>query len=75
MRIITAAVILFLAAAVTSPAEARPVKVKGSISKKGTYRKNHVRSAPNKSLLDNYATRGRINPSTGSPGKKDPFRR
>jgi len=74
MRIITAAVILFFTVAVVS-AEAKPVKVKGSISKKGTYRKNHVRSAPNKSRLDNYASRERINPSTGRPGKKDPFRR
>jgi hypothetical protein len=75
MRIIISAVILFLAASMASPACAKPVKVKGSIVKNGTYRKNHTRSSPNKSRLDNYGTRGRINPRTGKPGKKEPFRR
>lgn len=75
MKIIIAAVTLFLAAAVASPAEAKPVKVKGGFSKKGIYRKNHVRSAPNSNRLDNYETKGRINPRTGKPGKKELFRR
>jgi hypothetical protein len=75
MKMIIAAVILLVAAAMAAPVEAKPVKVKGGFSKTGTYRKSHVRSAPNRSRLDNYGTRGRINPATGKPGKREPFRR
>lgn len=45
--------------------------VKGHIRKDGTYVAPHVRTTPNKSTLDNYSTKGNINPYTGKEGTVD----
>jgi hypothetical protein len=31
-----------------------------------------MRSSPNSTTLDNYSTKGNVNPYTGQPGTKDP---
>lgn len=64
------AVIAMLGAAA---AEARAVRVKGYFRKDGTYVAPHVRSAPNASRLDNYSTKGNVNPYTGKTGTVDPY--
>lgn len=64
---------LGLALAWTSGADARGVRVSGYVKKDGTYVAPHYRSAPNRSTLDNYSTRGNYNPYTGQAGKKDPY--
>lgn len=64
---------LGLALAWTSGADARGVRVSGYVKKDGTYVAPHYRSAPNRSTLDNYSTRGNYNPYTDQAGKKDPY--
>lgn len=49
---------------------ARPVRVKGGVTKSGTYRRPHYRTAPNKSKSDNWSTKGNSNPYTGKKGSK-----
>ena len=53
---------------------ARSVSVKGGTTKNGTYRQPHYRTAPNKTKLDNYGTKGNTNPYTGKKGTKDPLK-
>ncbi len=40
----------------------------------GTTVQGHYRTAPNNTLLDNYSTRGNVNPYTGKPGTVDPYK-
>jgi hypothetical protein len=48
------------------------VHVNGYTTKNGSYVAPHERTAPNKTNLDNYSTKGNINPYTGQPGTKAP---
>ena len=41
--------------------------------KDGTYVQGHMQSDPNGTKLDNYSTRGNVNPYTGRPGTVDPY--
>lgn len=50
-----------------------PHTVKGHVTKDGTYVPPHVRTSPNGTKLDNYSTKGNVNPYTGKEGTKDPF--
>jgi hypothetical protein len=49
------------------------VHVKGYTRKDGTYVPPHDRTAPNDTKLDNWSTKGNINPETGKPGTVDPY--
>lgn len=51
---------------------AKDVDVKGYYRKDGTYVAPHRRSAPNGTKLDNWSTRGNVNPYTGKVGTVDP---
>ncbi len=46
------------------------VKVKGYYRKDGTYVRPHYRSSPNHTKLDNWSTKGNVNPYTGKVGNK-----
>lgn len=46
------------------------VYVKGYFKKNGTYVAPHFRSDPNRTKLDNWSTKGTINPYTGKRGTK-----
>lgn len=48
-------------------------RVKGYVKKGGKPVSPHKRKSPNKSKLDNYGTKGNLNPSTGKVGMEDPF--
>lgn len=48
------------------------VHVHGYTKKDGTYVAPHERTAPNNTNLDNYSTKGNVNPYTGQPGTKEP---
>lgn len=48
--------------------------VKGYTRRDGTYVQPHYRSDSNNTKLDNYSTRGNINPYTGKYGTKDPYK-
>lgn len=64
-------VLAALAAAIIAPAFAQTY-VKPHVRKDGTYVEGHYRSAPNKTDLDNYSTRGNTNPFTGETGTQRP---
>jgi len=49
------------------------VYVKGYTKKDGTYVAGYWRSSPNDTMLDNYSTKGNINPYTGKAGTIDPY--
>ena len=56
-----------------TPAWAEMVSVHGSVSRKtGKYRKPYHRTAPNKTKMDNWSTRGHVNPLTGKKGSNSP---
>lgn len=59
---------------ITTPAEAAS-RTRGYYKpKSGTYVQPHYRSSPNRSKLDNWSSRGNINPYSGKVGTKDPFK-
>ena len=45
--------------------------VNSHFTKDGRYVEGHYRSSPNSTRLDNYSTKGNVNPYTGKPGYKD----
>lgn len=47
--------------------------VNGYYKSDGTYVPGHFRSNSNNTTLDNYSTKGNVNPFTGERGYKDPF--
>lgn len=61
--------LLLIAAASAASAQ---VHVRGYTKKDGTYVAPHERTAPNSTNLDNYSTKGNVNPYTGKPGTKEP---
>jgi hypothetical protein len=47
--------------------------VSGYYRSDGTYVSGHYRSCANSTTLDNWTTRGTINPYTGAPGTRSPY--
>jgi hypothetical protein len=50
-----------------------PVRVRSYVRHNGQYVGPHFRTAPNHTKLDNWSTRGNVNPYTGRIGTKAPF--
>ncbi len=48
--------------------------VKGYTKKDGTYVAPHFRTTPNDKKIDNYSSKGNVNPYTGKKGYVDPFK-
>ena len=48
--------------------------VRGYYRSNGTYVNGYHRTSPNSTRLDNYSTRGNVNPYTGQRGYKDPYK-
>ncbi len=48
-------------------------RVKGYVTKKGTFVAPSYRSSPNKTKIDNYSTKGNYNPYTGKKGTVNPY--
>jgi hypothetical protein len=69
MRIVLLGALLALSAS----ASAAGVHVKGYVRSNGTYVAPYVRTAPDKSLFNNYSTKPNINPYTGKEGTVDPY--
>lgn len=57
----------------TTTANSSDQRVNGYRKKSGTTIIPHRRKHPNKSRLDNYGTKGMVNPHTGKMGAQDPF--
>lgn len=47
--------------------------VRGYVTKSGTYVAPHHATNPNDTKLDNWTTKGNVNPYTGKPGTVDPY--
>ena len=47
--------------------------VRGYIRCNGTYVAPHYRSSPNSTTMDNWSTRGNVNPYTGRPGTRNGY--
>jgi len=47
--------------------------VRGYTRRNGTYVAPHYRSSPNSTKMDNYSTKGNVNPYTGKKGYKQPY--
>jgi len=56
------------------PSPTKPVYVKGYYTNKRKWVEGHYKTAPNKTVRDNWDTRPNVNPYTGKPGTKDPNR-
>lgn len=65
-------VLALLAVAFIAPSLSAQVHVRGYTRRDGTYVAPHYRSSPNSTTLDNYSTRGNVNPYTGEVGTRDP---
>ena len=48
-------------------------RVSGYVKKDGTYVAPAVATNPNTTKLDNYSTKGNVNPYTGKEGTKEPY--
>jgi hypothetical protein len=49
------------------------VHVSGYTRSNGTYVAPHYRTAPDATKLNNWSTKGNVNPYTGKAGTKDPY--
>ena len=47
--------------------------VRGYTTSRGTYVAPHRATNPNRTKLDNWSTKGNVNPYTGKAGTKSPF--
>ncbi len=66
---------LFLGVSFVNLAQAKTTKVKGYVKKStGTYVAPHYKTTSNKTKLDNYSTKGNINPYTGKKGTVSPLK-
>ncbi len=50
-----------------------PVHVRSYVRHNGQYVGPHFRTAPDHTRLDNWSTRGNVNPYTGKAGTKSPY--
>jgi hypothetical protein len=74
-RLLFAVVLVFFALAFLPPhSEASSeTNVKAHVRKSNRPVSAHKRKSPNKTKLDNYGTKGNLNPHTGKVGKDDLF--
>ena len=62
-----------LAALLVGQAASAQTYVHGYTTKNGTYVAPHYRSSPDSSVLNNWSTRGNVNPYTGQVGTRNPY--
>lgn len=73
-KILSTLLIISILIIFAGSAFARDVRVKGYYRSNGTYVQPYYRTSPDNSILNNYSTKGNINPYTGSNGYKDPYK-
>ena len=64
--------IVFIVATVAVSSALAQTYVRPHVTKNGTYVEGHMRTAPNSTNLDNYSTKGNVNPYTGQAGTVQP---
>ncbi|WP_181126440.1 hypothetical protein [Xanthomonas arboricola] len=69
-----AKIVLAIVVALASASVCAQTRVNGYYRADGTYVQPHYRSAANSTTLDNYSTRGNVNPYTGKIGTVDPYK-
>jgi hypothetical protein len=80
-RTVTFLALAVLLAGSAVPAQARRLRmgggsehyVRGYVKRDGTYVAPHFQTNPNGTKLDNWSTKGNVNPYTGQPGTKNPW--
>lgn len=72
MRYATVSFIAVVAAAISAPVFADQY-VNGYFRSDGTYVPPHYQTSPNSTKIDNYSTKGNVNPYTGQSGYKNPY--
>jgi len=67
---------LLIGTALLSPglANARSTFTKPYVKKNGTYVAPSLRTTPDHTKLNNYSTKGNVNPYTGKAGTVDPYK-
>jgi len=59
---------------ITESLEAGQTRVRGSVNRRtGSYVQPHARTSPNRTKIDNWSTKGNVNPYTGKKGYKKPW--
>ena len=66
-------IVVFLALLFSATLALADTYVRGYYRKDGTYVEPHYRSDANSSKLDNWSTKGNVNPYTGKKGYVDPY--
>ena len=74
MRVLIAALSFVSMLCAVWDAEARSSYTRGYVKKNGTYVQPHMKTTPNSTKLDNYSTKGNVNPYTGKAGTKDTYK-
>lgn len=74
MRSLAIAAAVCLVVVASSDSTAKSSSVKGYVKKDGTYVAPHHRTTHNGTKLDNYGTKGNVNPYTGKEGTVDPLK-
>ena len=64
----------FCVLALSGASVANDHAVKGYVKKDGTYVAPTVATNPNATKLDNYSTKGNVNPYSGKIGTVDPYK-
>jgi hypothetical protein len=67
------AVLIGLLAVLAATSATAQVYVQGYTTKNGTYVAPHYRSSPDSSVLNNWSTKGNVNPYTGQAGTRNPY--
>lgn len=49
-------------------------RVRGHITKKGTYVQPYYKTTPDKNVYNNWSTQGNMNPYTGKVGQVNPYK-
>lgn len=62
--------IILLLIVASLPQDVFSGNVRGHFTKRGKYVSPHKRSNPNKTKIDNWSTKGNVNPYTGKVGNK-----
>jgi len=72
-KILFALLVISILVIFAGSAFARDTRVKGYYRSNGTYVQPHYRTSPDNSLLNNYSTKGNVNPYNGRKGYVSPY--
>lgn len=65
--------IAFLLCALLATPSVEAARVRGHVTKKGSYAQPHQRTNPDRSRANNYSSKPNVNPYTGKAGTRDSY--